>query len=313
MEEYLKKIKEANSIALFSHIRPDPDTVGSTLALKIILESIGKHVDIFCAGELDSEYNFLEDFKLYNKKELDGHDLLVSVDMATPTMLGEFEEKFLAFGNTIKLDHHPSGTDFAKINVVKLYSAMAVFAYEIAEELGVKISSEAATRLYFGILGDTGNFRYSNTDAKTFEVSSKLMEYGADAQLVQKQFFDKTTLAHIRLSSKALLSAEVAEDKFYAILIASRDDYISCGAPETESISNLPNMYLNAGFSVAVILKELSDGVHCSFRSHESFDCSAVAAQFGGGGHRCAAGCKIEGSLEEVKNKIKNIFESYKN
>lgn len=311
MEKYLQELLQAKNIALFTHTRPDPDAVGSTLAMRQILQSLNKNVDIFCGGEVEESYNLLEDIVFFNKKSCKSYDLFVSLDMATPNMLGEHKDWFLSQTNTMKLDHHIAGSDFAKVNVSKNYSAMAIFVYQIATRLKVKVNKSVASRLFFGIAGDTGNFRYSNADALTFKVASKLIECGADNLFLQKQFFDKTTLAHIALSSLALLSAELDKGKNYAILTASKQDFELSHASEMESISNLPNYYLNAGVKVAVILKELSDGVHCSFRSNEGFDCSAVASKYGGGGHKCAAGCTASGDVEQIKAELIKIFDEY--
>lgn len=309
MEKYLSLLLSSKKIALFSHISPDPDTIGSTLALKLMLESLGKKVSIYCGGDIGENFNLFSETKLYNKDKLSGFDLFVSVDMATASMLGVYKDEFLAFGNTLKLDHHTIGDDFAGENVTKFYSAMAIFVFEIAEELNINISSDIATKLFFAIVGDTGNFKYNNTDSKTLLVASKLLEFGADINFINKNFFDKMTIPHIRLASKALLNAEVDEKNQYAILVANKKDYEKFGAEEIDNISNLPNYYLSAGVKIAVIIKDKSDGVHCSFRSVEGVDSSAIASKFGGGGHKCAAGCTIKKSVGEVKKLIKGMFE----
>lgn len=311
MEKYLQLLMQAKNIAVFTHVRPDPDAVGSTLAMRQILVSLGKGVDIFCSGTIPQSYSLFEDITFFNQKTCKNYDLLLSLDMATPNMLGEYQDWFMSESNTIKLDHHSTGTDFAKINISKKCSAMALFVYQIATKLKVKVTASIAERLFFGIVGDTGNFRYSNADALTFKVAAKLIDCGADITFLQKQFFDKTTLAHIFLSSRALLSAELDKDNNFAILVASKQDYELSNATEMEDISNLPNCFLNAGVKVAVILKELSDGVHCSFRSHEGFDCTAVASLYGGGGHKCAAGCTASGDIEQTKAELIKIFKEY--
>ena len=105
MTKYLKILKKASSVAIFSHISPDPDTIGSTLALRRILMLMGKSVDVFCSDNIPEDYNFLDDAKAYNG-ELKNYDLLVSVDVSSSQRLGIYEEMFLGHKNTIKIDHH---------------------------------------------------------------------------------------------------------------------------------------------------------------------------------------------------------------
>lgn len=315
MKKIIKSIKKAKKIALFSHSNPDPDTIGSTLALYSALVQMGKEVDLFCDAEYNENYNFLEDYKLYNSSLKDNMDyeLYIAVDIASESMFTGFAEFFVSNENTIRLDHHISGSNYAKINYVKPESACAIVVYELLRKMRLKINSKIATCLYFAICGDTGIFRNNNTDSTTFKVCSKLLEYGAEIRKVYNEFFDKKTVPYIKLQSNILLNAKLNDKVKYAILRATAKDYETFGANENENVSNLPHMYLNAGYKVAVILKEREDGIHCSFRSKFEIDCSKIAEKFGGGGHKNAAGCLIEDSIEKaeklVEKEIKNYLE----
>jgi phosphoesterase RecJ-like protein len=176
MRDIIKLIKKSKKIALFSHSNPDPDTIGSTLALYEALVSLKKDVYVYCDVENGENYAFLEYYARYNTEELEGFDLYISVDIPTNTMFGKYEEAFVNFPNTIKLDHHANGVDFSKNRLVKTYSACALVVYELLKKLKVKITPSIATSLYFGICGDTGLFRNSNTDSKTFEVCADLLQ-----------------------------------------------------------------------------------------------------------------------------------------
>ena len=133
MKDYIKILNKAKNIALFSHESPDPDTIGSTVALALMLKQKGKNISLFCESEIPAQYYFLEDVKFYNVKELDdSFDLLCSVDIAAPEMLGKYREKFLNFSNTLRLDHHANSQAFAKVNMVKIESACAIVIFDLA-------------------------------------------------------------------------------------------------------------------------------------------------------------------------------------
>jgi len=311
MKKFLKLLKIANSVAIFAHEKPDADTIGSAIALRRILMSMGKRVDMFCESEIPSSFFFLEEAKTFNKN-FEEYELLVSVDTATESMLGKYKDLFLNFSNTIKIDHHLTGSSYAKRNHVRGQSACAILIYEIAEKLKVKIDEETATALYFGICGDTGIFRNNNTDSYTFFVASKLVEAGANIRRVYNGFFDKKTVPIVKISSSCLLYAETNDELGYAILKASKEDYEKYDVnPENDLLGNTPNTYLSCGYKIAAILKEKDDAIHCSLRSKFEYDVSKIAGVFGGGGHKNAAGCRIIASLDEAEDFLKQAIERY--
>lgn len=312
MEKYLKLLKSAKKVALFSHENPDPDTIGSTLALALILKKMGKQVALFCETEISENYYFLSDANDYNTVNFDdSFDLAVAVDVADSSMLGKFEQHFISHPNTLRIDHHVSGKYFAKENKVDGVSACSLLIFEIAKKFHQKIDSEIATRLYFAICGDTGIFRNNNTDAVTFDVCSKLFKAGADFRKIYTEFFDKKTVSYVKMSSSVLLNAKTNEKIGYAILTASASDYKTFGMSENDNLGNLPNTYLNCGYKIAVILKEKEDGVHVSFRSKFEYDVSKIAEAFGGGGHKNASGAKLETTLEDATKQIQKAIEKY--
>ena len=313
MRKIIHELKKAKKIALFSHSNPDPDTIGSTLALYDALKQMGKSVDLFCDAEANENYNFLEDYKLYNSslKENMDYDLYVAVDIASESMFTSLAEFFVAQENTIRLDHHISGSNYAKINYVKPESACAIVIFDLLKKMRFKISSKIATCLYFAICGDTGIFRNNNTDSATFAVCAELLKLGAEMRRVYNEFFDKKTVPYIKLTSSILLGAKTNDDVGYAILKATEKDYKKFGANENENVSNLPHSYLNAGYKVAVILKEREDGIHCSLRSKFEIDCSKIAEKFGGGGHKNAAGCLIDSSIDNAESQLEKEIIKY--
>lgn len=319
MKNLVKLIKKANKIALFSHISPDPDTIGSTLAFYYTLKSLKKDVSLFCDDENLERFAFLDAEKLYNiSNPNEQFDLCIAIDISSFDRIGKFGDVFSKSRNTARVDHHQVGENFAQNNIMKPYSACAILIYEIITLLKAKITPEIATLLYFGICGDTGGFRFSNTDSMTFDVCSKLLSFGANIRWLYSEFFDKKTVPSLKLSSQALLSAKINDELGFVIMKISSGDYQKYGADESEYIGNIPNMYLNCGYKIACIIKEKSDGIKVSLRSKFEYDCSKIAEIYGGGGHKNASGLKFSENFslsdaEKILEKeIKDYLKSYK-
>ena len=304
MQNIVKLLKKFKNIAVFSHKSPDPDAIGSALAFYHSLKKMGKNISLFCDDEMAGNFGFLDGFETYNKSDLSGFDLYVSIDVASGQLLGKFEEQFTKFDTTLKIDHHSVGNNFAKHNLVKTYSSCAIVIYELLKHLKVKIDKTTATCLYFGICGDTGIFKNNNL------VCSELLDLGADYKTVYSEFFEKRTLPNLYLTSNAIMSAYVNDENGFSVMTVSNDDYEKFGADENEHIGNLPHSFLNCGHKISAILKQKNDGIHCSFRSKFEYDVSRIAEKFGGGGHKNASGCLI---IDSLQNAEKQVIETIKN
>ena len=313
MKKIIKLIKKSQKIALFSHISPDPDTIGSTLALYEVLKNMGKEVSVFCDDENLDKFAFLDAEKIYNKNENNiEFDLTIAVDIATLDRIGKFADMFQKSKNNIRIDHHKSGDDFAYFNHMIPYSACGILIYELTKKIKQKITQKIATLLYFAICGDTGGFRFNNTDALTFEVCAKLLKAGADIRFLYDNFFDKKTVPSLKLTSAALLDAKINDEKKFVVMMIKKDDYQKYEASESEYVGNLPNLYLNCGYKIAAIIKEKSDGIRVSLRSKFEYDCSLIAEKFGGGGHKNASGISINDKpLNEVEKEITKAIEDF--
>lgn len=310
MQKIISAIKKAKNIAIFSHIGPDPDAIGSALALRRGLLKQGKCVDVFCSDKIPNDFYLFEDAKLYNTGNSD-YDLLISLDVSSPERLGTFEERFLSHPNTIKIDHHKTVDDFAKINYVVPCSASAVLVYELCKRLKIKIDSEIATLLYFAICGDTCTFTNNGTDSKALIYAGELLSLGADIVKVNSEFFQKKTLSEVKMKSYLLLNAEISPAG-YVVMEAPKKLYEKFGHdPENDNLGNLPNTYLSCGFKIAAILKEKEDGVHVSLRSQPDYDVSVIAEKFGGGGHKNASGYLTEDSILKTREKLCLEIEKY--
>lgn len=299
-----KMITTAKTIAVFTHISPDADCIGSSLAFKTALEKYNKTIDVYCE-KIPAELKFLNiddkvNFELLSRQ----YDLLVSFDTASKKQLGQFQDIFDNNDNIIEFDHHKSRTSFAKHSFIDdEKSSMCEILYDVLKQLKCKIDSNVATYLYCGLAGDTGCFKFDNTSALTHNVASQLISLGADYKNINQNLFSYYTKDEYQLLTLSLKNAIFNDN--YAISIV---DSKMLNASKIVEISNknFANILLSVeGIDVAILAIEKESGVFSvSLRSKSNFDCSAVAKAFEGGGHFQASGCKIFGDANEIKKAL---------
>lgn len=180
-------LRSKNRIALFAHTNPDGDSIGACIALKLILERLGKTAAVFCDSELSNVLASFEQTKNISKVFCGKYDLLVAVDCSDIYRLGEFSGLYASFDETLTIDHH-GDEFFSKNNCVYKEASTCSIIYRIAKALDVSFDSELATYLYMGLCTDTGNFAHSNTDSDSFYIAGDLCKYGADIGRVYGAF-----------------------------------------------------------------------------------------------------------------------------
>jgi phosphoesterase RecJ-like protein len=203
----------------------------------------------------------------------------------------------------LNLDHHVSNQNFGSINWVDAEaSASGEVALELIRELKIELSPEIATNLYTAILTDTGSFQYSNTTAKTHRIVADLLECGISMEDIHHQIFDQKPLAKVELLRRALNRLQFYADGKCAIMSLEMSDFEKSGAEESLSEGLIDHARSIQGVEVAILLKEIeSKKVRVGLRSNLWFNVNELAARFGGGGHKRAAGCTLETSIEDAK------------
>lgn len=302
MKDILNLIEQANNIAIFTHISADSDALGSVGALSHWLVEMGKNCDIFLNEKPTWKYEFLS---LNNVKfELsDKYDLYIALDVADIKRLGIYAEKFSKQTNTICIDHHIIRSVVGKNEYVDVNSSSTCeILFDIFVEINKEISPLVASCLYCGILGDTGGFMFSNTSAKTHQITAKLIESGANICLINKNLFGTHSILEIELIQK-VLSRMVIVDNIALSYITQKDKH------DSEDIFNSGELVdiLRSieKIEVAVLLKQIKGkNYSVSLRSNDYFDVASFASHFGGGGHKRAAGMSLVGSVNQVKKII---------
>jgi phosphoesterase RecJ-like protein len=293
---------------LTSHSRPDGDAVGSVLALAEVLDQLGCKADVILSDPIPSTYSSLPNLhRIHQTASANDIDptgtvpaILLECDGIARTGLNGLEGRTL-----INIDHHASGRPFGSINWIDENAcAVAAMVYRIALAAGVKITPSMATCLYAAILSDTGTFTYASTTAHTFAVAHDLAAHGANPSQIARDIYFSNPASKIRLLGIALSNLNTEGDIAWAWITAEDMDRIGAGAEDCEGVVNY--LISIAGVESAVFLREVPDisQFRLSIRSKGKLDVARIAEHFGGGGHRSASGCTLDGPLDVAIGRI---------
>jgi phosphoesterase RecJ-like protein len=307
-----KELRKAPEVALFSHISPDGDCLGSMLALGLALEKLGKRVFLFNPDSVPHNLDFLPGAeKVSNRLPERLPQALCFVDCTDLHRVNLEINTFPDNAVILNIDHHISNQNFGTFNWVDATaSASGEIVMALIQELKVPLDQEIATNLYTAIVTDTGSFQYSNTKPKKHRLAADLMESGMDILRIHHRIFDQKPLAQVELLKRGLTNLELYAEGKLAVITLSQKDFEETRAHESLSEGVINNARSIEGVEVAVLFKEAeSRKIRVGFRSNLWFNVNELAGRFGGGGHKRAAGCTMEVSLEEAK---KSVIEAIK-
>ena len=295
MNAVLDAIHAAGRIALVSHRDPDPDTIGSALALGLGLERMGKRVSWHCADPVPDGVRFLRSSDRYSQAPPPADvDLVVCLDFGEPA-----RAKFaLPVGPKIAdIDHHATNTAFGDANFVDVTSAATgEMVGRVIDALGVGWTPDMATAALIAIMTDTGSFQFPNTDKRALERAAMLREAGADLQSITYNVFRNKRFEALKLWGFAFSRLVRERDGLLVWTWIDRDDLAQAGALEEDLSGLVEQIARSKGMRVALLFSGATGPVKVSCRtsaSAPSVDASAVMAAFGGGGHVRAAGALI--------------------
>lgn len=302
-------------ILLLSHIRPDGDTLGSAFALKNALEAVGKSVNVACDDEVPSRLRFISDMRSSLKTEEYPDfepEIICAVDAAETSLLGEYGVKMNGRID-LKLDHHPSGSEYARYNYIDgTASAAGEIIFEVIralEESGSgKLTPRAATLLYAAISSDTGCFKYSNVTSTTMRIAAELIDAGAEHSDVCYRLFELKTMGEIAAERVMLENMKLYRSDTIAVITITNEIKTENGLSDEDVGGAASKLRQIEGVELAVSIRQDSEDVRSfkiSMRSGPTVSAAGMCALFGGGGHERAAGAMIEaGTPQEAENKI---------
>ncbi|MDH7601260.1 MAG: bifunctional oligoribonuclease/PAP phosphatase NrnA [Armatimonadota bacterium] len=298
------QLTRGRSFVLACHQRPDGDALGSALALARVLRGQGKDVVVVCEDGVPDNYRFIPDSDTVllstNRR---GFDVGVLVDCESVKRIGSAKDALLSSSITACIDHHLPNGEFGDIRIIDPEaSATAELVFELFSANGIPIDRDLATQLMAGIVGDTGAFKFANTNARTFRIASRLAAAGARASDIAREIYESHSLPAMRLLGRALCSLTMhPSGRIVWAQVTKKDlDELDATDADTEGIVNLVRWV--KGPDVAILFRETKPGsIRISLRSTDDFDVERIARVFGGGGHKAAAGCTIEGSLDSAR------------
>jgi phosphoesterase RecJ-like protein len=298
-----------------THVRPDGDALGSEVGMAGLLRQKGKDVRVVNASPTPPRYDFLDPdgtlFEQYGRnvqpEALADREVAVILDLSAWNQLGDMAGLIRDFrGPRVVVDHHVSQDDLGAVFLKDTTAeATGTLVLQAVRALGAMLTPEVATGLLTAIAMDTGWFRHSNTSADTMRAAAELMDAGAGADRIYRQLFERNTLGRLKLMGEALVNLRTDLDGRLAYAAVSLDDLVKTGAipPDTEDLVDFTVSLRGVDIGL-LFIEQARGGVKVSFRTRSDVDCARLAGQFGGGGHRAAAGATIAGSMPEIIGRV---------
>jgi phosphoesterase RecJ-like protein len=311
--EIIGELQRAEKLLLTTHENPDGDALGSLLGMQLILEQLGKDSVMFlAANQFPLPYE-------YQRMSLD------KVRREMPDDLDERVVVFLDCGNidrmpvdflheshlhVLNIDHHHDNTLFGTVNlVVGDASCTAEILWDLARDIGVEMTPELAESLYIALVTDTGKFMFENTTPKAHEMAADLIEAGVQPQEVHRKLYEGLPFARLQLLSRALNAVQRFDGGQLTLTHLTREDFAHSNAVESDSEGVVDHLRGVEGTVVAALVRELLDvdgRRKVSLRATDkSVDVSIIARDFGGGGHRQAAGFTTDVPLDELIERLR--------
>jgi phosphoesterase RecJ-like protein len=311
---FVEIIQQHQRFLLTSHIRPDCDALGSELAMAGVLDTLGKDVLIVNGQATPPNLAFLDPGRRIQTigqdvqpSELLDRQVLMILDTSAWAQLGAMSEVVKTTpAKKIVLDHHVSEDDLGAIAFKNTRAeATGRLVAEAAEKLGVPLSKPIADALFAALATDTGWYRFPSTTAGTYRLAAKLLEAGASPPKIYGELYEQETLGRCRLRGVILSRLETELDGRFVHTYVRRDDFAKTGslAQDTEDAINLSLAIAGTVFAV-ILVEQPKEGVKVSFRSRCQLDCNQIATQFGGGGHKAAAGAWLDEPFETARAKV---------
>lgn len=311
-----QRIKDAidrgGKFLVTAHIDPDGDAIGSVFALCFALQGMGKQASAYLMDEIPYRYQFLPrpEHVMHHQLPADGYDTTFVLDCGNFFRIGDGYERLKGNGFIINIDHHDTSEAFGQVNIVdERASSTAEIIYLILKSLGVRFDFNIAVNLYTAILTDTGSFRYDSTTQKAFSICEEMTEFGVVPSRVAAEVYESHPKERFELLCLVLSTLDVARAGKIAMAYATGEMFRKTGTNRDYTEGFVEFLKEMKGVEVAAFFREIGERkFKISMRSKGDVDVAAAAQVFGGGGHRKAAGCVMEGDINEVKNKLAGAF-----
>jgi len=305
LSQVVELIESKSRFGITTHVRPDGDGVGSSLGLFWLLRSLGKEADIFVKDDIPRSYLRLPGASEIRKIDrVDGnYDAIFVIecsDIDRPDIEG-LDEQF-----TVNIDHHATSEHFGSLNWIDATaSAVGEMIYNLCKAVGGKVTREIAECIYLALITDTGSFHFPNTTDRTLKVASELVKAGVRPAEISETVYNSYSWSRIELMRQVLSTVRRDETGKVAALRQTIEMKTEAESVDGDN-SGFVNIPLTAQEIMAVVyMREVRDGMfRVSLRSKGDVDVSGIAESYGGGGHKNAAGCRIEGEWDDLENRL---------
>jgi phosphoesterase RecJ-like protein len=309
LSQVVELIESKRRFAITSHIRPDGDSLGSSLGLYWLLRALEKDVEVIMRDPVPHAYQKLPgscDVRVTPSvdRAYDAVFVIECSDITRPGLI-DLEKQFV-----VNIDHHSTTALFGTINWIdSTASAVGEMIYNLCKATGVRVTREIAECVYTALITDTGSFHYSNTTERTFKVASELVRAGVKPAKISEAVFSSYPWSKIELLSAVLSTVRRDRSGRVAWMRQTLDMQESAQASEEDG-DGFVNYPLTVGeVEVVVLLKECAPGIYrTSLRSKGDINVARIAEKFGGGGHRNAAGCTLTGDWDEAEHTIVQLL-----
>ena len=309
VEEIANVIKHIKSAVIFTHLRPDGDTLGSALALSRALSLLKIANQTVNEGEIPEEFFFLEAAKRILRALTLDAEAYICVDSSDETRLGQLQSVYFAGAKkkiTVNIDHHVSNTRYAKYNFVRHRASNCENVADVIKAMGVPFDKEIADCLMTGAVTDSGAFSHDDVSGDTFRAAADFADAGANVAVITYELFKKRSKARAALYAETVASLRYLLNDTFAVAVVPRERLERLGLKQ-DATEGVVDFGLTVDcVEVSASLLEMKKGQYkVSLRSKGKVNVNRVAATFGGGGHVLASGCMLFGELEDVIDRLR--------
>lgn len=313
LKEIAGGLLAARSVLLFPHVQMDGDALGSSVAICRALRQLGKQAIILIDEEIPANIAFLDEGCCSTDSgPIRQPDVCMAVDCSDIARLEERRPVFFQGTVTMCIDHHITNEAFADLNFVDRHAAATgEIAYRLLEQMGIRPDAAMAQALYAAIATDTGNFMYSNTTKESHLIAAQLFDSGMDHARINVEIYQNARPEKVRLTALCFASMEFICEGKGVIAQVSREMLATAGASMEETEGLVEQIRNIAGVEIAALLKEDPGRVKVSMRAKTEADVATIARNFGGGGHRKAAGFTLQADLDTARETVRKAMTTH--
>lgn len=306
-----KLIEKGKTFFVTTHIDPDGDAIGSVFAFAHALKAFGKEATVYLKDTIPYRYDFLPKPDLLVHAVPDKrYDAVFVLDCGSFFRVGDGHENIAALGPVVNIDHHDTNDRFGRINLVDAdASSTGEIIYRLLRSMKAGIDHDIAVNLYTAVFTDTGSLRYDNASLMAFRICEEMVKAGVEPGRVAAMVYENHPKERFLLLGEVLCTLRTYGGGRFAIARVTDDMFRRTGTDREFTDGFAEYIKQIRGVEVAVLVREISGNVYkISMRGKGTVDVAAVCSTFGGGGHKNAAGCRIEGTIDEVERELLRAF-----